>query len=112
MKIYWSLKDVPELAHLSLPERRRVHHACNGQAFKSRRCLAALSLCVLSCWLGILLCAGLLWLLGCSFPIVLGVGSVVGGAIGGGIGGLVYGQIVTGYLRPFYADYLKTGLHR
>lgn len=112
MKIYWSFKDVPELADLSRPERRRVNRACHGQTFKSRRCLAALVVCVLCCWLGILLGIGLLWLFGCPPPICLAVGCVIGGAIGGGIGGLIYGQIATDYLRPFYADYVKTELHR
>lgn len=112
MKIYWSLKNVPELAGLSLPERLRVNCACRGQAFKSRRCLAALGVCVLCCWLGMLVCIGLLWLFGCSPPVYLAVGGVIGGAMGGGLGGLIYGQVVTGYLRPFYADYIKTELRQ
>jgi hypothetical protein len=110
LKIFWSFKDVPELADLSRSERRRVDRACHGETFKSRLCLAALGVCVLCCWLGILLGIGLLWLSGCSPGIYLAVGGVIGSAIGGGIGGLIYGQIVTDYLRPFYADHIKTKL--
>ena len=112
MKIYWSFKDVPELADLPLPERRRVNRACHGQAFKSLRCLIAMGVCVLCCWLSILLCIGLLWLFDCSPAIYLAVGGVIGSAIGGGIGGFIYGQVVTDYLRPFYADYVETELRR
>ena len=110
MKIYWSFKDVPELAGLSLVERRRVNNACYVRAFKSRRCLVAMGVCVLCCWLSILLCSGLLWLFGCSPAVYLAVGGVIGGAIGGGIGGLIFGQVVTEYLRPFYAEYIKAEL--
>jgi hypothetical protein len=37
---------------------------------------------------------------------------VIGAAVGGGIGGFIYGQVVTDYLRPFYADYIRTELRR
>ncbi len=33
MKIYWSLRDVPELAHLPAGERQRVHDACLDRYF-------------------------------------------------------------------------------
>ena len=35
MKIYWSLKSIPELADLSKDERRRVWKAMTGKSFMS-----------------------------------------------------------------------------
>ena len=109
MKIYWSCKDVPELAGLSGPERRRVHWACYGQAFKSRRCMLALLVCGLCGGLGIAVGGSFHWLFG--FPPSIWLQLICGG-IGGGIGGFIYSQVVTDYLRPFYADYIRTELRR
>jgi hypothetical protein len=107
MKIYWTFKDVPEFSGLSRPERRRVHLACYGQAFRSRRCLVALAICGLCAGLGSALGGSLHWIFG--FPPSIWY-LIIGGGFGGGIGGFIYGQVVTDYLRPFYADYIKTEL--
>ena len=94
MKIYWSYKDVPELAGLSPSERRRVRRACNWRAFRSVRCLTAFLICIL--------CGGIGYALGRSW----------GGGIGVGIGAFIYIQVAIAYVRPFYADYIKTELRR
>jgi len=109
MKIYWTLKDVPELADLSRSERGRVHRACYGQAFKNRRCQVALLICGLCAGLGSVVSGSLHWDFG--FPPSIW-NMAVGGGIGGGIGGFIYGRVVTDYLRPFYADYIRTELRR
>jgi hypothetical protein len=109
MKIYWTAKSVPELADLSPSDRGRVHRACYGQALKSRRCKVALLISGLCAGLGGIVGNSLHWLFG--FPPSIWH-MAVGGVIGGGIGGFVYGQVVTDYLRPFYADYIKTELRR
>jgi hypothetical protein len=36
----------------------------------------------------------------------------IGAAIGGGVGGALFGHIVSSYLRPFYAAYIKAELRR
>ena len=107
MKTYWSFKDVPELAELSRPEQRCVHRACYWRAFRSPRCMAALVICGLCAGIGSGLGGSLHWLLGFQ-PIIWY--QAIGGAVGGGIGGFIYSQVVTDYLRPFYADYIKTEL--
>ena len=107
MKIYWTFKDVPELAPLSPPERRMVNRACCGHTLKSRRCLVALVVCGLCAGLGCVLGDSLHGVFGFPFSIWQ---VAVGGGIGGGMGGFIYGQVVIDYLRPFYADYIKAEL--
>ena len=109
MKIYWSFKDVPELSPLSPPERRVVHRACYGRAFKSRRCLAALLVCGLCSGLGSAAGSSVHLLFGLPFSIWH---MVICGGIGGGSGGFIFGHVATEYLRPFYADYIRTELRR
>ena len=109
MTFYWSLKQVPEMSGLTRQERGRVHRACYGRAFRSRRCIIALVACGL--------CAGLGSALGGSLHRFFGFSpsiwyQLIGAGVGGGIGGAIYGQVVTDYLRPFYADYIKTELRR
>ena len=110
MTFYWSLKSVPELSGLSAPERRRVHRACYSRhAFRSARCLIALGICGL--------CGGAGAAAGSFVHLLFGVPFsiwhvAIGGGIGGGLGGFYFGHTVTSYLRPFYADYIKTELRR
>lgn len=109
MKIYWTFKAVPEFSGLSRAERRRVHLACYGQAFKSRRCLVALLICGL--------CGGVGSGLGDYLPSLLGFEHsmwqpTIGGCFGGGVGGFIWAQIATDYLRPYYANYIKSELQR
>jgi len=113
MKIYWTLKDVPELSGLSQPERRRVHRACYWKAFRRGRCLTALLFCGLCGGLGCSLGWCLHWFLGYPTLIWVTLGlQGIGGGIGGGLGGLIFGQVLIDYLRPFYAKYIKTELRQ
>ena len=109
MKLYLTFKDVPEFLDLSNAERRRVNQACYRQAFKSRHCLAAFLI-----W-GLCAVAGSA--LGNYLPLFFGFEHSIwqptmGGVIGSAVGGFIWGQIVTDFLRPFYADYIKTELRR
>jgi len=107
MRIYWSLAQVPEMRGLARAERLRVHRATYWHSFQSVRCWAALVVCGL--------CAGGGALLGLRINSLLAVSPsswyfIASAGVGGGIGGLIYGSVVTDYLRPFYADYIKLKL--
>ena len=111
MKIYWSLKQVPELSGLTPGERLRVHRACYKNAFRDRRCKAALLVSLTICGL----CGGAGAALGSSLDEMLGVPRslwyvAICAGVGGGIGGFIHGQVVTNCLRPLYADYIRTEL--
>lgn len=107
MTIYWSTNQVPELNGLTREERGRVHGACYGQAFRSLRCMIALLICGLCGGLGTALGGSLHWLFG--FPPSIWH-LFIGGVVGGGIGGFIYGQVLIDYLRPLYAEYIRTEL--
>jgi hypothetical protein len=111
MPIYWSLKNVPELATLSPRERRHVHRTCYMRhGLQSRRTKVALLVCGL--------CAGSGSAIGSTVPWVFGFPpsiwfQAIGGGIGGLIGGFIYSQVLTEHLRPHYAAYIKNELsHR
>jgi hypothetical protein len=110
MPIYWSSKQVPELAELTPSQRREVRRACYVRhGTPSRRWylgIAAYCVCVavpIAFW----------WrfhdLLG--FPLS-GWPSTVALALGVCAGTFVRIHMLTSYLRPFYANYVKTELRR
>ena len=108
MKIYCSLKQVPELASLTCSERRRVHDACNTTAiFRNRRCLAAFLLMFVLMAVGFFIGVMLH-----NFFNVSAHGFIreICAGIGGGIGGFIFSEVTINYLRPYYADYIKTKL--
>jgi hypothetical protein len=47
-----------------------------------------------------------------GFPLPHSPWHIVVAALAGGIGGFIYVQVITDYLRPFYADYIKRELRR
>jgi hypothetical protein len=91
MKIYWSNKDIPELANLTPDQQRRAWQACYWKyTFKYWQTWASCGLV--------------------AFFVSLGMakfGPVLGGAIGGGLGGFVFSQVAMNVLRPHLRDYVE-----
>lgn len=88
MRIYWTLKSIPELSHLSSRERRKRWRSVYRSAFRH-----------LETWSGLALVG-----------ILGGVGSHFFGPVGAaalaGAGGLFYGQIVIYVARKYYRQRL------
>ncbi|MBW4522930.1 MAG: hypothetical protein KME16_25100 [Scytolyngbya sp. HA4215-MV1] len=91
MKVYWSIKEIPELANLSPEQRKQAWGDCYKKyALKSWQS-----------WVGI----GVMAML-----IIVGIklfGPILGGAIGGGLGGGIWSVILTNYLRPYLKNYVE-----
>jgi len=87
MRIYWTLKSIPELAPLSARERRRVWRTAYLRTFEDWRGWAAAVV------VGV--CAGLGSAIGttCGHHMLYGV-------VGAGIGGAISGQIWTHLAIP------------
>ncbi|RYD38118.1 MAG: hypothetical protein EOP86_01760 [Verrucomicrobiaceae bacterium] len=106
MRIYHSLKDIPELAALPPKERRRVHNACllENYSFLSRHGLMWLTF--------VCFCAGVGAALGFMLHRIVDSVSLrtcerVGAAVGYVFGGFVYGQMIHRKLRPHYAEFIR-----
>ncbi len=91
MKIYWTMKSVPELAALPKQERREVWRWANRQAFKHWQT-----------WVGLIICS-LFAGMGSHFGHAVGLDSsgYVGAGIGGGIGGFIYSQFSMRIALPY-----------
>src|SRR6266852_1909082 len=109
MKIYWRLKDVPELAPLAPKERRRVHELCLRRHFlytrPKRRSIAAYIAC-LSCGISV----GVLGIFGSSLLARVGVSdcgwcSFVALIFGMMLGWFLFTRIAIPSLRPFYTEF-------
>jgi hypothetical protein len=103
MEIYWTLKDVPELASLPPKERRRVHELCLRQHFlyarPTRRSMLAYAACLTCAILVGVLGGDLLRLLSGKESLWLTVGpTTIGMMLGWGI----FSRIAIPSLRPFY----------
>ena len=89
MKIYWTLKSIPELKDLSLRERGRRWRSAYKSAFRHWQT-----------WGGLVLCGAF-----------AGAGSHFGGMAGtvllAGLGGFIYGQIVTHVVLKYYRHRLQ-----
>lgn len=93
MKIYWTLKSIPELRDASRSERRRRWRRVNRKAFNHITTWAALILCAL--------CGGF----GAYYGQIAGSG-VLGAALGGGIGGFMFSQVSIAVVRKHYRPFL------
>ncbi|MBB3059570.1 hypothetical protein [Microbulbifer rhizosphaerae] len=91
MKIYWTLKSIPEFSALSIQERgarwRKVYTKC----FRHWQT-----------WLGLATC-GFCVILGGHIGGVVGMG-LLGAALGGGIGGLIFSQAFIIVARRYYRN--------
>jgi hypothetical protein len=98
MRIYWTLKSIPELSNLPLRERWRVWRAAWRMAKPRYHWLW---------WVG---------LAAVAVCIVVGrfIGSqinqsgmlTIGTLVGAGLGGFISGQITTALVRPYILDVL------
>lgn len=97
MQIYWTLKQVPELAGASRSERVRRWRAAYRRSFRHWETWAGLVVCVVCAEVG----AALGDMLGTQ-PL----GGMVGTGIGGGVGGLIFSQVVISVARRHYKSML------
>lgn len=93
MPIYWTLKSVPELSHLSRQERGL---AWQRVGLKTLRHWQA--------WLGLIVCAGCAGM-GSYLGTLVGY-STVGAAVGGCIGGFISSQACIHVARLHYREIL------
>jgi hypothetical protein len=108
MRIYWSLKSVPELAALTRKERRRVHEECLRRHFwrapASCRSITA-HLAQIFILAGIMfVCISISGACGMkpNFWIFL-----VSAFIGMPAGSFVFSRIAIPVLRPFYREFIE-----
>lgn len=94
MRIYWSLKSIPELAEVPKKDRKKIWRRCFLKALRNWQTLVA------GAALG--LCAALGNILG----EILGY-PCIGGAIGGAAGGLICSQVAIKRARPYIREYLE-----
>ncbi|MEI9959575.1 MAG: hypothetical protein WDM76_00160 [Limisphaerales bacterium] len=106
MKIYWSLKNVPELLTLDSDERAKVHWACLREHFfyaPLMRWSVAAYLSFLVCPVAIVTVITLsYWMIGVVTPAWL---SLLGTLFGSFIGMDIFSLIAINYLRRFYSAY-------
>lgn len=93
MKIYWTLKQIPELSSLSFQERGKRW----GKAYKK-------SFRHWENWLGVI-CCGLCGAVGAWVGDVLNI-RLLGAGIGGAVGGLVFSQVILSVVLRHYRDIL------
>lgn len=93
MKIYWTLKSIPELRQLSWRERGRRWRRAYHKSLQHTPTLAALLICGL--------CAGLGGYIGSRMEM-----GMLGAMLGGGLGGFIFGQVVTIVARKHYRHIL------
>ena len=89
MRIYWTLKSIPELQSVPKAERGRIWRRGYVKSFRHWQT-----------WVGLLLaalCAG----------VGIAVGGIWGGGIGGGFGGFLFSQIVIPVTRPYLEEELN-----
>ncbi|WP_058960719.1 hypothetical protein [Type-E symbiont of Plautia stali] len=89
MKIFWTLKSIPELADLDLWERGRRWREAYKSAFRHWQT-----------WAGLIVCGAF----GYSGAYFFGI---AGSVIMSGLGGFVYGQIVTNVVLKHYRHRLR-----
>ena len=108
MKIYWSLKSVPELAALTRKQRRRVHEQCLRRHFwlarATRRSVAAY-LALFFTFL-IIVAGGDSILSACGIAGSIWVTSGLA-LIGALAGWFVFSRIAIPILRPFYREFIE-----
>ena len=111
MKIYWSLRNVPELASLAPADRRSVHDACLRRYFLGapamRRSLIAYLMMILCPAALVGLTASVLHAFRVTAPVWLIALIAAAGAM---LGHFVFSRIAVAHLRQFYQDYIQKEL--
>ncbi len=93
MKLYWSLKNIPELSYLSAQQKQMLWQKSSTKIFRSWYG-----------WLGLLacfLCTSFGNFVGQFFDV-----SSLGSAVGGGVGGFIYSQLNFNFLVKNYQHIL------
>jgi len=108
MSIYWSLKNVPELAPLTRKQRRQVHEQCLQRYFFRAPATAR----SISAFLAALFTAIVFLIFGVSIPELFGVPHnrwflPIFGMIGFVFGRFILSRIAIPVLRPFYHEFIK-----
>jgi len=108
MSIYWSLKDVPELALLKRKQRCHVHEQCLQRYFFHAPATTRSVLAFLSA----LFTASIFTFLGSCISSWLAIphsfwSIPIGAMIGFSIGRCVLSRIAIPALRPFYHEFIK-----
>jgi len=110
MKIFWRLKDVPELAPLVPEERRRVHEVCLRRHFLCTRPTprsAAAFVALLGCGISVgILGTALLARVGASDPLW----NIAAMTCGGMLGWFLFTRIAMPSLRPHYTEFIESEL--
>jgi hypothetical protein len=111
MSIYWSLKNVPELAPLTRQQRRRVHEQCLRQHFLFSQ---APSRFILAALVFLLVIAGITTLgifAAMAFLGELHLWHIFASAlIGALVGSFVVSRIAIPVIRPFYREIIERDL--
>ncbi|MBK0167488.1 hypothetical protein [Klebsiella sp. S69] len=94
MKIYWTLKSIPELSQLPLKERGKRWRCAYWRTFRHWETWGALVLMALFTGSGSYFFSGF------------------GSAVMAGTGGFIYSQIVIYVARKYYLHYLKSEPYR
>jgi hypothetical protein len=108
MKIYWRLKDVPELGSLAPKERRLVHDLCLQQHYLHAKA-TRWSLLAYGAFLGSAILVGILggdvveWWSGWDSSWFT-VGAMT---VGGMLGWSLFNRIAIPRLRPFYGKFIR-----
>jgi len=96
MRIYWTLRQIPELATLSRAERGLVWRRAYRKAFGHWQTWAGLAAC------GVL--SGIGGYVGGLFGH-----SYIGAVVGGGVGGFVFSQVLAHVVLGHYRHLLAAG---
>jgi len=108
MSIYWSLKNVPELALLPHKQRCQVHQKCLRRHFYwargTVRSITALFVSILAAGIFVSLCISIPSAFGiaCNFWFVL-----VSGLVGIEVYQFVFSQMAIPVLRHFYREFIE-----
>lgn len=97
MKLYWSLKSIPELADLSKEKRDEVWKTCYITNWKVRFLPSLI--------MPVFMFAGILFALSYFHGFIL-IGAIIAGAVSG-IGWAIGWEITVNMMRPYVREYLK-----
>ncbi len=99
MKIYWTIKSIPELSNLPDEERRRIWRRCWAKA--SGNWKTWIELCALCSTLALFT-----WFFGRTWGLL---GGIIGGIIVGSVLGLIWAQVVIRKTIPHIRAEIDSG---